>query len=81
MNVKFLPQDPNHPPEKKIGTNIGEFAPGESCALTEQQEKEGRRLIENGDFVEVSDAPEPKAAEPKAPEPLDELASARKRGR
>lgn len=83
MNVKFLPQDPNHPPERKIGTNIGEFAPGESRTLTEQQEKEGRRLIENGDFVEVSDAPEPPKAEEGAPapepDPLDELTTARKK--
>lgn len=84
MNIKFAPQDKNHPRDKKVNTNIGEFLLGESRTLTEQQEKEGRRLIENGDFVEVSDAPEPPKAEegapsPPEPDPLDELITARKK--
>jgi len=58
-----MPQDTKYPSDKRVGTNIGEFLPGEVRTLTADQEKEGRRLIANGDFIEAPDAPAPKASE------------------
>ena len=68
MNIKFQPQDEKHPADKAIRTNVGEFRPGQSLSMQPWQEKEARRLIDNGDFVEVFDAPAPEDKAKAAPE-------------
>jgi len=57
MNIKFVPQDQNWPADKPVLTNVGEFRPGQVLSMQPYQEKEAKRLIENGDFEEAADAP------------------------
>lgn len=56
MNIQFEPQGPNHPPDKKAHTNVGEYYPGQIRTLTPEQEEEGKKLVENGDFKETTEA-------------------------
>jgi hypothetical protein len=72
MNIKFLPQDQKWPAERTVTTNVGEFRPGQVLSMQEYQEKEARRLIENGDFVESPDAPTTATVATLAPE-LEEV--------
>lgn len=77
MNIQFWPLDKNGkedkdwPAGKTVGTMVGEFRKGDVVTLQPFQEKEGRRLIENGDFREVQDAAAAPAAKP-APEVADQ---------
>ena len=57
MNIKFKPQDQNHPPDRRNNTNIGEHLPGEVVGVSPDQEAEARRLVENGDYVETDEEP------------------------
>lgn len=68
MNIKFVPQDKNYPKDKPVLTNVGEFLPGQILSMQPYQEKEARRLIANGDFVESTDAPEAEKKATPAPE-------------
>ncbi len=68
MNIKFVPQDKNHPADKSVLTNVGEFRPGQVLSMQPWQETEAKRLIENGDFVEALDAPTPATEATPAPE-------------
>jgi hypothetical protein len=77
MNIKFLPQDKNFPADRTVLTNVGEFRPGQILSMADFQEKEAKRLIENGDFVESPDAPTPATAAKLAPE-LEEEQTAKK---
>ncbi len=69
MNIKFLPQDPNWPDGKPVLTNVGEFRPGQILNMQPYQEKEAKRLIENGDFIEAMDAPPPGSKKRATPSP------------
>jgi hypothetical protein len=77
MNIQFWPLDKNGkedkdwPAKKTVGTMVGEFRKGEVVTLQPHQEKEGRRLIENGDFREVQDAAAAPAAKA-APEVVEQ---------
>jgi hypothetical protein len=73
VNIKFVPTDPKWPSTRAVMTNVGEFLPGQVLSMAEWQEKEAKRLIENGDFVESPDAPEPKNRATLAPELQEEV--------
>ena len=72
MNIKFVPQNKNHPADKSVLTNVGEFRPGQVLSMQPWQEAEAKRLIENGDFVEALDAPTPATEATPAPEVEDQ---------
>jgi hypothetical protein len=71
VNIKFVPQDKKWPADRAVMTNVGEFKPGQILSMADYQEKEAKRLIENGDFVESPDAPPPDS--PEAAKPAPEL--------
>ena len=59
MRIRFEPTGP-WPADKKVNTNLGEFAVGEERLLMPDQENEGKRLVENGEFVNPdAEAPAP----------------------
>jgi hypothetical protein len=54
MKIIYQPQNPA---ARRAHTNLGEFRPGEVRELrTDREQKEGRRLVANGDFVFESTA-------------------------
>jgi hypothetical protein len=71
VNIKFLPSDPKWPADRPVLTNVGEFRPGQILNMQPWQEKEAKRLIDNGDFAEAFDAPAAEEAKP-APEVQEE---------
>lgn len=83
MNIKFIPKDKDGKPEtypsdkwpegKSILTNVGEYRPGQVLSMMPHQIKEAKRLIENGDFEEVADAPAFEEKGTPAPEVQEEL--------
>jgi hypothetical protein len=72
VNIKFAPQDPKWPADRSVMTNVGEFRPGQVLSMQDFQEKEAKRLISNGDFVESPDAPAPENKATLAPELQEE---------
>lgn len=72
MYIKYQPKPPS---ERPAITNIGEFLPGIIRQVSPDQEKEARRLIDNGQFIEATldeaaaPTPEPAAAPTEAPKP------------
>jgi hypothetical protein len=73
LNIKFVPQDPRWSADRAVMTNVGEFRPGQVLSMQEWQNTEAKRLIANGDFVEVFDAPSPENKATLAPELQEEV--------
>jgi hypothetical protein len=77
MNIQFKPQDENHPPDKRVNTNIGEFFPGEIRGVSPEQEDEANRLIENGDFVKSDGEPNTNELAEKMPKSVEKWNAAK----